>query len=59
MTPTEAQSQGKGRLKDNQKTEVPGPPEEKDAKKEAASNVRCGRTGEGKCPLDVVSSDFA
>lgn len=39
MIPTEAE---RGRLENNQKTVVPGPPDEKDAKKEAASKVRCG-----------------
>lgn len=32
-------------LENNQKTVVPGPPDEKDAKKEAASKVRCSHIG--------------
>lgn len=42
MIPTEAE---RGRLESNQKTVGPGLPDEKDAKKGAASKVRCGHSG--------------
>ena len=42
VIPTEAE---RGRLESNQKTVGPGLPDEKDAKKGAASKVRCGHSG--------------